>query len=182
MFILDEKLFSGTMKVFQLPMSWFRSVSAFLNNFIGGPGLKLSKPMNPSPSDPVEMSLDEEFVKELAQDCFTAGSGVDITDGAISIDSDNLGEGTGATDTPTDASSGTAADESAQQSTPAYPTKDTTTWQAGVTGKPLSLFVLTRFYKPSGNYSSRFFLGRVLTFAPNGRLISMSAETMAYRV
>jgi len=166
MFLLNEKLFSGPLKVFQVPMSWFRGVSAFLNNFIGGAGLKLSKPTTPSPDAPVEMSLDEEFVKDLAREAH---------------DPDKLGQGTGANATPTTQAEPAMADQFAELAGIAAFSgiaKDTKTWTAD-SGHPLEVVLFTRVFRSTG--SGRALMGRTFRFSPNGRLMSVSAENVAYR-
>ncbi len=199
---LQEKFQAGT-KVFQIPLEWFRKVTAWINNFCPGTGMRMTRPSFPKESAPVEMSIDEEWLDERIRgtagaytpgDGVTisqakqvsakvkAGGGVKVDSDGLQIDPDHLGEGTGASASATDMVSATASDDSVSGVT--MPTKSTSTWQADTTQKPLEIFVLTRFDKSlaASGYSSRFLLGRKLTFAPNGRLLEVSGEVRVYRV
>lgn len=62
MFVLDEKLFEAGLKIFQIPIEWFRQVSRFLNQLCGGTGIRVSRPSVPSSNAPVEISIDEEWL------------------------------------------------------------------------------------------------------------------------
>lgn len=174
--------FPTGMKIFQIPLSWFRKVTAWLNNFCGGTGIDVTHPTDPSDVSPVMVSIDEEWLDDKIRSnatSLTAGDGIDITGGVISIDPDELGKGTGENATATDTVSLTEATESGT----GYPSLDSSkTWKADTTHTPLTLFCITRFYNPGGNVSARYLLGRTLTFSPNGRLLEMSAETRVYKV
>ena len=190
--------FPTGMKIFQIPLSWFRRVTAWLNNFCGGTGINVTHPSDPSDVSPVMVSIDREWLKDEIKanaTSLTAGDGIDITNNevsvkaktnggitvdsndGVSIDSDHLGEGT-SVNTATDTVSLTAATESGS----GYPSLDPTTWKADTTQASLTLFCITRFYDPGGNLSARYLLGRTLTFSPNGRLLEMSAENRVYKV
>lgn len=167
--------FPTGMRIFQIPLSWFRRVTAWLNNFCGGTGIDVSHPSDPSDVSPVMVSIDREWLRDEIKN--------------NTIDPDHLGAGTGADATATDAASGTAANESgnAYDSSETYAqhygiSLDQTTWQADMTKKPLEVFMFSRFFRPSGNVAARFLCGRKFTFAPNGRLLSVSAEIAAYRI
>lgn len=64
MFVLDEKIFKAGLKFFQIPLSWFVSVSKFLNNLVGGGGIKVDRPTTPGPDSPVEVYIDEDWLNE----------------------------------------------------------------------------------------------------------------------
>lgn len=173
--------FPTGMKIFQIPLSWFRRVTAWINNFCGGPGITVTHPTDPSDVSPVMVSIDREWLKDEIRSnatSLTAGDGIDITNDVIAIDPDNLGKGTGENATATDTVSLTAATEGGT----GYPSLDSLTWMADTTQTPLTLFCITRFYDPGGNLSARYLLGRTLTFSPNGRLLEMSAENRVYKV
>lgn len=48
------------MSIFSVPLSWFRSVSGFLNHFAQGRGIELVKPDNPSLEAPVIIKVSDE--------------------------------------------------------------------------------------------------------------------------
>lgn len=163
--------FPTGMKIFQIPLSWFRKVTAWLNNFCGGTGILVTHPTDPSDVSPVMVSIDREWLKDEIKN--------------NTIDSDHLGKGTGASATAT-SSGATATDEGSFTDATVTPnvaiTKNTTAWTADVTKTPLELFVFSRYYRPQGTSAYRYLMGRKLTFSPNGRLLEMSGETVIYRI
>lgn len=48
------------MSIFSVPLSWYRSVTGFLNHFAQGRGIELEKPDNPSLEAPVLIKLSDE--------------------------------------------------------------------------------------------------------------------------
>lgn len=54
--------FPDGMKITQIPLSWFRAVSAFLNNLASGTGIKIDKPSSPSPESPTVFSVNDDYV------------------------------------------------------------------------------------------------------------------------
>lgn len=66
MFHLKDNWPSG-MRIFQIPLSWFRKVSGFLNNFIQGEGIEIEKPDNPGLDTPVRIKLSEDALEKLDQ-------------------------------------------------------------------------------------------------------------------
>ena len=48
------------MSIFSIPLSWFRSVTGFLNHFAQGRGIELEKPDNPSLEAPVRIKVSDE--------------------------------------------------------------------------------------------------------------------------
>ena len=53
------------MSIFSVPLSWFRSVSGFLNHFAQGRGIELEKPDNPSLEAPVIIKVSDEVWNTL---------------------------------------------------------------------------------------------------------------------
>lgn len=62
MFRLTETFPNG-IKIFSIPLSWFRKVTNYLNNLVGGEFIEITSPSQPSGSAPVEISLDYENLK-----------------------------------------------------------------------------------------------------------------------
>ena len=53
------------MSIFSVPLSWFRSVTGFLNHFAQGRGIELEKPDNPSLEAPVIIKVSDEVWNTL---------------------------------------------------------------------------------------------------------------------
>lgn len=203
---LSEKFPAG-MKVFQIPLQWFRKVTAWINNFCGGPGIRMTRPSFPKESAPVEISIDEEWLDERirgAAGAYTAGNGVTISqakqvsakvkaNGGVKVDSDglqidpdHLGEGTGADATPADGSAPAETTDAMSDTgvSPAF-SLDQTAWAADSTMAPLSVMVVSRFYNPANhgaNTPYRYLVCRTLSISPNGRVMALSAENAVYKV
>lgn len=92
MFLLTEEFKAG-MKIFQIPLKWYRKVTAFLNHFIGTNGISVKCPPEPSGSDPVEIGLDKEWLDSYIKGQFSAGNRISATDlaqGTIAVDDSDL--------------------------------------------------------------------------------------------
>lgn len=164
--ILREKFPKG-MKVFQIPLSWFRRVTAWINNFGAGKGVKVFRPEEPSPAAPVLVSIDEEWLDAKIRNS--------------TLNPDNLGPGTGAGEPPVETGQPSATDETADiHALNNDFALDAGTWEADSTHAPLQLTVFTRVFEANGFYYA--LAGRTLEFSPNGRLLSVSAENIAYRL
>ena len=61
MFAIRDNFPDG-MKITQIPISWFRAVSAFLNNLAAGTGIRIDKPSTPSTETPTVISVNDEYV------------------------------------------------------------------------------------------------------------------------
>ena len=74
MFSVREKFPAG-MKFFQIPLSWFRAVSAWINNFSAGTGIRFTAPSAPSGNNPVVVSIDEDYLRSKVAELAPASSG-----------------------------------------------------------------------------------------------------------
>ena len=64
--------FPTGMRVFQIPLVWFRKVTAWINNFAPGPGINMTRPLSPSDVAPVEIAVDEEWLEETEEPATTS--------------------------------------------------------------------------------------------------------------
>lgn len=167
---LPNKFPSG-MKVFQIPLQWFRDVTHFINGVAGGSCIEVERPQSLSEGVPVLISLDEEMLAEkVAEAVPPAPNG------------DNLGEGTGAGKTPIALSTGTAATETSPSDTSGITTLTETFWNAD-SGTPCKVLVFTKLKKSSGAYATtQYLFGRYMEISPNGRIMSIGAEEVVYEV
>lgn len=149
MFTLFTKFQNG-MKIFSIPLSWFRKVTAYLNNICAGTGIKILQPNEPSDSSPVVISVDPAYIDARIA-AHMSGDDNSIGSSAASIDARN-------TETDT---SGTI-------------TLETNSWAAGSNG--LILHVVTRSYTTPNASRYHFLMYRELRFSSKGQLLSVSAE------
>ena len=167
MFLLTEEFKAGT-KIFQIPLKWYRKVTAFLNHVTGSNGISVKCPAEPSGSDPVEIGLDKEWFDNFLGSGFVKVVKTQAT-------------------TPAE---GTTEDQSSTRYNGAtvYGTTEhtnglefkTDTWAANNTGTALKLTVFTRIFW-NKNYTSDgsnycFALWREITINPNGTIKSVSDE------
>ena len=61
MFHVDDNLKNR----FRIPVGWHNAVARFLNNLVPGFGLRLARPDNPSPSNPVTVEIDQDALDTL---------------------------------------------------------------------------------------------------------------------
>ena len=53
------------MSIFSIPLSWYKSVTGFLNNFAQGRGIEIEKPDNPCLEAPVKIKVSDEVWQTL---------------------------------------------------------------------------------------------------------------------
>ena len=53
------------MSVFSIPLSWFRGVTNFMNNFTQGRGIEIELPDNPKIESPVKIKVSKEVLEAL---------------------------------------------------------------------------------------------------------------------
>lgn len=149
MFTLRTKFPNG-MKIFAIPLSWFRKVSAYLNNICPGTGMKIEQPGEPSDSSPVIFSIDTDYLDArisslLANDNEKSTQSVDIRNNE--------------TDT-----AGTM-------------TLETNSWAANNSqNRGVIINMITRFYTTPNTSRYHFLMYRELRFSAKGQLLSVSAE------
>lgn len=166
---LSNKFPSG-MKVFQIPLQWFRDVTHFINGVAAGNCIDIQRPQSLEEGVPVIIGIDEE---ELAEK---------IADNIPELDADHLGEGTGADNAPTELSTGTAASETSPSDTSGIATLTNTEWEAD-SGVPCKVLVFTKLKKSAGAYATtQYLFGRYMEISPNGRVMSIGAEEVVYEV
>lgn len=164
--------FPNGMKVFQIPLQWFRDVTNFINGVAGGNCIDVARPLSLAEGVPVLIQIDdEELEKKVA-------AAVPET----SIDSDNLGEGTGANEAPTELSTGTAATETSPSDTSGITDLTETFWNAD-SGVPCQVLIFTKLKKSSGAYATtQYLFGRYMEISPNGRVMAIGKEEVCYEV
>lgn len=164
--------FPNGMKVFQIPLQWFRDVTNFINGVAGGSCVEVARPQSLAEGVPVLIQIDDEELEKKVAEAVPE----------TSIDSDNLGEGTGADEAPIALSVGTAATETSPSDTSGITTLTETFWNAD-SGIPCKVLVFTKLKKSSGAYATtQYLFGRYMKISPNGRIMSIGAEEVCYEV
>jgi len=192
LFSVREKFPSG-MKIFQIPLSWFRSVSAWLNNFSAGTGIKVSVPSAPSGNNPVTVSIDEKYLRAKIAEfspspkapSYTAGDGISIAGSTISVSEGAAAQTTSLeyTNTTEGYTSGDGKGIVDAQGADVQLTLDPTEWDEA-DDKGFELYAFTRGRPHTGwiggTYTQLFY--RKLTFSPLGRLIRVGPEVGSFLV
>lgn len=154
---LHNKFPSG-MKVFQIPLQWFRDVTNFVNGVAGGNCVEVTRPQALAEGVPIVIGIDEEAI------------------------ADNLGEGTGADETPIALSTGTAATETSPSDTSGITELTETFWNAD-SGVPCKVLVFTKLKASEGSYATtQYLFGRYMEISPNGRIMAIGREEVVYEV
>jgi hypothetical protein len=164
--------FPNGMKVFQIPLQWFRDVTNFINGVAGGNCVEVARPQSLAEGVPVLIQIDDEELEKKVAEAVSE----------TSIDSDNLGEGTGADQEPTALSTGTQASEANPSDTSGITTLTQTFWTAD-SGKPCKVLIFTKLRKSSGAYATtQYLFGRYMEISPNGRVMAIGKEEVCYEV
>lgn len=163
--------FPNGMKVFQIPLQWFRDVTNFINGVAGGNCVEVARPQSLAEGVPVLIQIDdEELEKKVAEAVPPTPNG------------DNLGEGTGADEDPIALSAGTAATETSPSDSSDITDLTETFWNAD-SGVPCKVLVFTKLKQSEGSYATtQYLFGRYMEISPNGRIMSIGAEEVVYEV
>ncbi len=172
MFLLDEKLFSSGLKLFQIPSSWFRSVSAFLNSIHGENGVKVEKPTSPSADNPVTLSIDEDWLDEKLDHSLDEKLIPEADATNVDTSKTNDGGKAGIEDTTRAAVSG----ESLAQAAAAVTAEQGGTWTAGGADGCIGYEIarIKPFMVSTAKYGKVFLRKRI--YNHNGQLVSQGPE------
>lgn len=186
MFTLPD-IFRPGLRVFGVPMAWYRKVSMYLTNITAGTGIRITQPGEPSVSAPVKIELDPGVVAALEKiggdSSPAAGDSASPTPDAENVDNAQTGDGgtegiASATDTTAYVTGDTAVGQSAARVLPLDPGEGS--WTAGGT-KGLKQYEISRiapFSYGEGSNPPRYakIFSRLVTRNHSGLVVSVGDE------
>lgn len=168
MFTLEQDFRSG-MKIFQIPIRWFRKVTAFLTHLTGGDGIDIHAPPSPDGTAPVQISVDQDWLKDRIREIVPPDT---VTDTPVSIVQTDSNNREGIASATAAAVSGDTISTAAARIT----ASSNGTWSAG-DGRKLVRYEIAHikpFLVGSTKYAKIFI--RENTYAPSGRVLSQGGE------
>lgn len=181
MFTLPD-IFRPGLRVFGVPMAWYRKVSMYLTNITAGTGIRITQPGEPSVSAPVKIELDPGVVAALEKiggdSSPAAGDSASPTPDATNVGDENTDGIASATDTTAYVTGDTAVGQTAGRVHPLDPGEGS--WTAGGT-KGLKQYEISRiapFRYGEGSNPPRYakIFSRLVTRNHSGLVVSVGDE------